>query len=45
VFRPLIEPAPVYAWSMISLPRAGWLEPLRATVRALAAAQGWTTAG
>jgi len=41
VFRPLTDPAPVFAWSMISHPRAGWLEPLRATVRDLARARSW----
>ena len=35
------DPAPVFAWSMISHTRARWLEPLRATVRDLARARGW----
>lgn len=42
VFRPLV-PAPVYVWSMLSRPDTVGLEPLRATVRTLAATEGWIT--
>ncbi|GLZ45233.1 LysR family transcriptional regulator [Actinomycetospora sp. NBRC 106375] len=39
VFRPLTDPEPLFAWSMISRPRE--LGPLRATVRGLARAERW----
>jgi DNA-binding transcriptional LysR family regulator len=41
VFRPLVEPEPVFVWSMISPTRARGLEPLRATVRDLSRSEGW----
>lgn len=40
VFRPLVDPVPIFAWSMIS--RRSDLGPVRATVHELARAQGWT---
>lgn len=42
VFRPLV-PAPVFAWSMLSRPEDHRWEPLRATVRELAAGRDWLT--
>lgn len=41
VFRPLV-PTPVFAWSMLSHPDAHRFRPLRATVRHLAADEGWS---
>jgi len=43
VFRPLVDPVPVFAWSMLTHPDARHA-PFTATIRALARDRGWLAA-